>query len=160
MVQLSHAHMTTGEIIAVFGWTFARQVMSLLLSPVPGFGWCHLQHLGLVRRSAHLETLRVWRAGQAWLLLEGTGLPAEHGQGEERSSRVLRPGTSKCRLCAAGIECQADAVTEDRCLELAPGATRFAGDAGLELASCLLMSDLWLLIIFPLFCLKTGAVYE
>ena len=102
----------------------------------------------------------MWRAGQAWLLLEGTGLPAEAGRGQERSSRVLRPGTSECRLCEAGIECQTDAVTEDRCLELAPGATHFAGDAGLELASCLLMSDLWLLIIFPLFCLKTGAVCE
>ena len=54
MFQLSHAHVTTGEIIAVIGWTFVRQVMSLLLSPLPGFGWCQMQHLGLVRRSTHL----------------------------------------------------------------------------------------------------------
>ena len=55
---------------------------------------------------------------------------------------MLHPGTSGCRLREAGIECQADAVTEERCLEVVPGGSRFAGDTGLELASCLLMSDL------------------
>ena len=73
---------------------------------------------------------------------EVTELTAESDRGQECSSRVLHPGTSGCQLREAGIECQADAVTEERCLEVVPGGSRFAGDTGLELASCLLMSDL------------------